>query len=233
MDDLRGLGCKFALIAGVMAMSLSVMAAQPPRLVLQITVDALRGDLPLRHLSKMGKGGFRYLIDHGVFYTSAHYQHGNTETIVGHSSLATGTIPAIHGMVGNLWFDRHAGHLVYNVEDSRYHLLDKDADVDKASEIDPTQRAATVDGRSPRAILSSTFSDELAAAYGNQSRVFAVSVKDRGAIPLAGKMGRHSGSPRPPVNSLPATTITMPTRNGCSTGTCASLRQTMAARRGS
>lgn len=42
----------------------------------------------------------------------------------------------------------------------------------------------------PRAILSSTFSDELSAAYGNDSKVFAVSVKDRGAIPLAGQMGK-------------------------------------------
>ena len=93
-------------------------------------------------------------------------------------------------MVGNLWLDRHAGHLVYTVEDSRYHLFDKDANVDKASDIDPTQRATTVDGRSHRVILSSTYSVELAAAYGNQSRVFAVSIKDRGAIPVAGQMGK-------------------------------------------
>lgn len=115
MDRLRHVCCKSTLFAGIMALSLSALGEQPSRLVLQITVDALRGDLPQRHLSKMGKGGFRYLIDHGVSYTNAHYEHGNTETVVGHSSLATGTIPAIHGMVGNLWFDRHAGHLVYNV----------------------------------------------------------------------------------------------------------------------
>ena len=30
-----------------------------PRLVLQITVDQLRGDLPRRYLTKMGPGGFR------------------------------------------------------------------------------------------------------------------------------------------------------------------------------
>jgi len=87
--------------------------SQPPRLVLQITVDALRGDLPGRYAHLFGDDGFRYLMDEGVHYTNARYQHANTETIVGHVSLATGTVPAAHGMVGNVWFDREQGRLVY------------------------------------------------------------------------------------------------------------------------
>ncbi len=164
--------------------------AEPPRLILQITVDALRGDLPQRDLHNMGKGGFRYLFDKGLHYSNAQYEHGNTETIVGHTSLATGTTPALHGMVGNIWFDKDEKRLIYNVEDSRYHLLGANADVDKSSEIDPTQRVALADGRSPRALLTSTFSDELAYAYNGKAKIFAVSVKDRGAIPLAGQTGK-------------------------------------------
>jgi hypothetical protein len=167
-----------------------VSAAEPPRLILQITVDALRGDLPQLYLHNFGKGGFRYLFEKGVHYSNAQYEHGNTETIVGHASLATGTTPALHGMVGNVWFDKDAGRLVYNVEDGRYHLLDSNAGVDKDREIDPTQRVALADGRSPRALLTSTFSDELANAYNGAAKIFAVSVKDRGAIPLAGQSGK-------------------------------------------
>lgn len=125
------------------------VANAAPRLVLQITVDALRGDLVQRNEHNMGKDGFRYLLRHGVSYSNANYQHSNTETVVGHSSLATGTTPALHGMVGNVWFDKEAGRLVYNVEDDRYHLLSSNADVNKSSEIDPTQRVALADGRSP------------------------------------------------------------------------------------
>ena len=33
-----------------------------PKLILQITVDQLRGDLPGRYLDSMGEGGFRYLL---------------------------------------------------------------------------------------------------------------------------------------------------------------------------
>ena len=36
-----------------------------PRLVLQITVDQLRGDLPGRYYERFGEGGFRYLMEHG------------------------------------------------------------------------------------------------------------------------------------------------------------------------
>ena len=130
-----------------------------PKLVLQITVDQLRGDFIPRYESRLGEGGFRYLLNHGVYYSNAHYQHANTETIVGHASLATGTVPAAHGMVGNVWFDQELGRQVYNIEDPDYHLLSADADVDQSTEIDPTQKAATLDGRSPNAILSSTFGD--------------------------------------------------------------------------
>jgi len=161
-----------------------------PRLILQITVDALRGDLPRRYAHVLGEGGFRYLWNHGVQYSNAHYGHANTETIVGHVSLATGTVPAAHGMVGNVWFDRAQGRLTYNIEDARYRLLTAGADVDKKTEIDPTQKAARADGRSPAAILSSTFSDELAVHFNGRSKIFAVSVKDRGAVSMAGHAGK-------------------------------------------
>jgi predicted AlkP superfamily pyrophosphatase or phosphodiesterase len=180
---------KSLLLLFILALSSGHVSAET-RLVVQITVDQLRGDLPWRHMDQFGKGGFRYLADKGVWYTNAAYQHANTETIVGHTSLATGTIPAIHGMVGNIWFDRDSSELVYNIEDPRYALLSADAGVDKSREIDPTQRVASTDGRSPRGILSSTFADELANRYGGGSKIFAVSIKDRGSVPLAGRSGK-------------------------------------------
>jgi len=185
------------LSAGLVAVALVVapgwsVAGSPekPRLVLQITVDALRGDLPGRYAHLYGDGGFRYLMGQGVHYTNAHYRHANTETIVGHVSLATGTVPAAHGMVGNVWFDREDGRMVYNNEDPDHHLLTAGADVDRTTEIDPTQKAAMVDGRSPATILTSTFSDELAVHFNGASKIFAVSVKDRGAVSLAGHAGK-------------------------------------------
>ncbi len=166
------------------------VAEEPPKLILQITVDQLRGDLPGRLLDRMGKGGFRYLYDKGVVYTDAHHAHANTETIVGHTTLATGAHPAAHGMVGNVWFDHGEGRLVYNIEDARYKLLSADADVNKDAEIDPTQKTAKVSGRSPANIMVSTLSDELAIHTAGKAKIFGVSVKDRGAVSMAGHAGK-------------------------------------------
>jgi len=161
-----------------------------PKLILQITVDQLRGDLPGRYLERMGDGGFRYLMQHGVWYANAHHAHANTETVVGHTTLATGAHPAAHGMVANVWLDRKTGKLAYNVEDKRYRILTAGAGVDKTAEIGATQKLAAADGRSPAAILVSTFSDELAIHYAARSKIFGVSLKDRGAVPLAGHAGK-------------------------------------------
>lgn len=183
------------LAVGVFLGAVSLGAAagaelKPPKLVLQITVDQLRADLPRRYMHRMGKGGFRYFYDKGVVYENAQHNHANTETIVGHATLATGATPATHGMIGNVWFDRDDGRLVYNIEDADYPLLDESADVDKDTEIDPTQKTAATSGRSPQKIRVTTFSDELHQVTGGEAKVFGVSVKDRGAVSLAGHAGK-------------------------------------------
>ncbi len=184
------IGVVFCLIAVSHAQSSANSARQaPPRLILQITVDQLRGDLLWRYEGRFA-GGFRYLMDEGSVYLNAHHRHANTETIVGHTTLATGADPAAHGMVANVWLDQASGVLIYNVEDARYPILTEGAGVDQATEIDPTQRVSRSDGRSPAAIQVSTFSDELKLFYGGKSKIFGISVKDRSAIAMAGHTGK-------------------------------------------
>jgi len=174
----------------ILASSYTFAQTHKPKLVLQITVDQLRGNMPTAYLDKMGKGGFKYLLNEGVVYKDAHHNHANTETIVGHATLATGALPAVHGMIGNVWYDDKLQRLVYNVEDSKYPLLSANADVNQKTEIDPTQRTAKSSGRSPSNIQVSTFSDELMIASNGKAKVFGVSVKDRGAISMAGHTGK-------------------------------------------
>jgi predicted AlkP superfamily pyrophosphatase or phosphodiesterase len=75
--------------------------------------------------------------------------------IVGHVTLATGAQPSVHGMIGNIWFDRATGVTTFNIEDPNYTLLTEGADVDDSTEIDLTQKAASSDGRSPASDLRS------------------------------------------------------------------------------
>ncbi len=147
-----------------------------PKLVLQITIDQFRGDLPTRYLDRLGKGGFRYLLEQGTYYTNAHYRHANTETAVGHATLFTGADPSRHGLVANAWINRSTGESVYNTEDDRHHLIGKEP---KPHE-----------GVSPRNLLASTIGDELVVSNAGRSRVFSVSVKDRGAIIPGGHAGK-------------------------------------------
>ena len=147
-----------------------------PKLVLQITVDQFRGDLPMRFKDRLGQGGLRYLLEKGTHYKNAHYQHANTETAVGHATLATGADPSRHGIIANDWIDQETGEFVYNCEDDRHHII--------GSEPKPHK------GVSPRNLLATTIGDELVINNGGQSRVFSVSIKDRGAILPGGHVGK-------------------------------------------
>jgi predicted AlkP superfamily pyrophosphatase or phosphodiesterase len=187
---MRGVIVAAGLLAFAVAPAHPQTPDKPVRLVLQITVDQLRADLIDRYAAGFGESGFRRLLDDGALYVNAHHRHANTETIVGHTTLSTGTDPAVHGMVANVWLDRGSGELSYNVQDAEYPLLGEGGGVDQATEIDPTQRLATTQGRSPRAIQSTTIGDEIALSLGPDAKVFGVSIKDRGAIAMAGHAGK-------------------------------------------
>ena len=146
------------------------------KLVLQITVDQLRGDAMTRFGDRFVEGGFRTFLDGGVHFANAHYEHANTETAPGHATVATGANPSRHGIVANDWIDAGTGVFVYNTEDDRHQIL--------GQEKKPHQ------GVSPRNLQSTTIGDELVIASGRRSRVFSVSPKDRGAILPGGHTGK-------------------------------------------
>ncbi len=163
----------------VLVFTASVFAGtvnEKPKLVLQITIDQMRGDFPMRYKDRLGEGGFRYLMEKGTHYINAHFQHADTETPIGHAALFTGTYPAYNGIVAGNWFDMDEGRVIYNCEDDRYPQIGKE----------PAQGK----GRAPTRLLSSTIGDELVISNNSQSRVFSVSIKDRGAILPGGHTGK-------------------------------------------
>lgn len=154
----------------------TITATTTPKLIVQIVIDQLRGDLIQKHHRQFGSEGFNYLLAHGLNYQNAHHPHANTVTCVGHATIATGASPALHGIINNDWYDRTTGRSIYCVEDLQANIL-------------PTLRTRKkLDGRSPRNIAASTTSDELVLAKAG--RAFAVSLKDRAAVTLAGHAGK-------------------------------------------
>ncbi|MDV7145682.1 alkaline phosphatase family protein [Tropicimonas sp. TH_r6] len=170
------------------------LAAQPDigniRLIVQLTVDGMRGDLLTRYRPSFGPDGFNRLLDSGVWYTNAHHLHANTETIVGHATLATGAHPSEHGMVGNVWLNRATGKLGYNIEDPKSPILPVPGFGGDGEQLDPAQAIAQAGGRSPVNLLATTFADELVKSNNGRSKVFAVSGKDRSAVAMAGHVGK-------------------------------------------
>lgn len=142
-------------------------------LVVLIAIDMLKGETPFQHYNRL-TGGIRYLIDNGTSYTNAHYQHSTTFTAVGHAVLGTGAPAAEHGLAGNDWADRVTGERIYCV-----------ADPDSTPFVQTSIR-----GTSPKNLTATTFSDEIVLSSGGKSRTFGVSIKDRGAILPAGRLGK-------------------------------------------
>lgn len=139
-------------------LSLPVEATQPPRLVLVISVDQMRGDYLDRHQASKGLARLRR---EGAYYSDAHHTHVPTETGPGHAVILTGKLPGQSGIVGNEWWDRASRKMVYNMADS-------------------------VHGTGPENMLVYTLGDAL-KARDPRTKVVGVSLKDRGAIPMAGK----------------------------------------------
>jgi predicted AlkP superfamily pyrophosphatase or phosphodiesterase len=129
------------------------------RLGVVVVVDQMRPEYLER--SDLADGGFRRLRLEGAVFTQARHLHIPTETGPGHAALSTGRSPAVHGIVGNDWYDRSLGRDLYCVADSVY-------------------------GIGPENLHGPTLADALKAS-DPRARVFSVSGKDRAAVLLGGR----------------------------------------------
>lgn len=142
-----------------------------PKLVVGVVVDQMRWDFLYRYAEKYGSGGFNRLTREGYSCANTHINYSPSYTAAGHSCVYTGSVPAIHGIVGNTWYDLNEGKSVSNVGDSTKTTIG----------------AATNTGKvSPHRMLTSTITDELRLATNMQSKVIGVALKDRSSILPAG-----------------------------------------------
>ena len=151
--------------------------AEPPALVVMIVVDQFSANLFNQHRARF-TGGLRTLIDQGRVYPNGYHAHAATETCPGHATILTGVHPATAGIPANDWFDRQTGEESYCLASETATL----AHVPDGGE--PTDNGPV----SAERLAASTLGDWL-KAVSPDSRVFAVSGKDRGAITLAGHQG--------------------------------------------
>lgn len=164
------LGC-LSTPAHVYAQKKEPVPPAKPKLVIGIVIDQMRYDFLYRYAAKYGKGGFRRLMNEGFNSRNAQYPYVPTYTAPGHSSIFTGSIPAINGMVANDWYSRSLKREIYCTDDSTVHTV---GSTGKAGEM------------SPRNLLVTTITDQLRLSDNFRSRVIGISQKDRASILPAG-----------------------------------------------
>ncbi|OWK74408.1 alkaline phosphatase family protein [Flavobacteriaceae bacterium JJC] len=149
-------------------------SSQPerPKLVVGLVVDQMRWDFLYRYYEKYGSDGFKRLLNQGYSLNNVHINYIPTYTAVGHTTIYTGSVPAIHGIAGNDWFDKSTGKNVYCTTDET---------------VKPVGTAdAKVGSHSPKNLWATTVTDQLRLATNFQAKVVGVSLKDRASILPAG-----------------------------------------------
>lgn len=144
-----------------------------PKLVVGIVVDQMRWD----YVNKFkpffkSQSGFMHFINEGATCDNTLIPYVPTVTACGHTCAYTGSVPALHGIAGNMWYDNVKQKSVYCVEDASVQTVGS------------SNNAAGQ--MSPLNVWTTTIGDELKLATNFKSKVIGVSLKDRGAIIPAG-----------------------------------------------
>jgi predicted AlkP superfamily pyrophosphatase or phosphodiesterase len=147
-----------------------------PKLVVGIVIDQMRYDYLYRYYAKFGTtattgSGFRRLMDEGFNARNNHYHYAATYTGPGHAAIYTGSAPAINGIVGNDFYERNLGRLMYCAEDTT---------------VSTVGNTGTAGKMSPRNLQVTTIGDQLKLATDGRAKVIGIALKDRGAILPAG-----------------------------------------------
>lgn len=151
--------------------SKSASPVDRPKLVVGLVVDQMRWDYLYRYYDRYSEQGFRRLLKEGFSCENTMIPYTPTITACGHACVYTGSIPAIHGVIGNAWYSRTTRKSVYCTEDSAAYAV---GGSDAAGRM------------SPKNMLTTAITDELKLATNMRSKVVGIAIKDRGAILPAG-----------------------------------------------
>lgn len=147
--------------------------SKQPKLVVGIVVDQMRWDYLYRFADiYKPNGGFKRLMGEGFSCDNTFVPYLPTVTACGHTSIYTGSVPAINGITGNNWFDNNMQKVVYCTEDKSVQGIGSNAG--EAGQMSPAN------------VLVTTITDELRLSSNFRSKVLGISMKDRGAIIPAG-----------------------------------------------
>ena len=144
-------------------------STDPPKLVISIVVDQLRGDYLQFFSPLFGEKGFKRLMNEGLVYQKVDFGFPNVGQASSIATIYTGTYPYYHGIVADKNLDIETHREVSAIHDDTY------------------LGNYTVNRFSPLALMSSTLVDELKIASRGNSEVFSIAPEAEAAILSAGK----------------------------------------------
>jgi predicted AlkP superfamily pyrophosphatase or phosphodiesterase len=144
---------------------------EKPRIIVGIVVSQMRYDYIQRFWDKLDENGIRLLVNRGTSCKNTSFNYLFSQQGVGHASIATGTTPSDHGIVGREWYLYLQDKIEQSTEDQQQKSVGGDVD----------------NGRySPKNLMCTTFSDELRLSNNFRSKVFSVSTEPAPGIFSAG-----------------------------------------------
>ncbi len=149
------------------AYSQGAIIKKQPKLVVGLVVDQMRWDFLFRYSQKYSDGGFNRLLKEGYSCSNTHINYSPSYTAPGHTCIYTGSVPSVHGITGNNWFDLDENKYVYCTEDTSENTVGSNSAAGRMS---------------PRRLLTTTIADELKLATNFNSKAIGIALKDRGAI---------------------------------------------------
>ena len=118
---------KKALAVSVLLVSSLLSAQDKPKLVVGIVVDQMKMEYLYRFSNDFSENGFKRLMNQGFTFHNMQYNFMPTYTAPGHASVYTGTTPAVHGIVGNEWFNKATGKEMYCTDDETVSTIGDDS----------------------------------------------------------------------------------------------------------
>lgn len=139
--------------------SIAVISGQnaPPKLVVGITIDQLRGDYLEFFKGSFGEKGFKRLLKEGLVYNHMKYEFPNVDKASSIATIYSGTEPFYHGIVGDKKISNEDFYEISSYADKKF------------------MGNYTSEKLSPLSLKVSTLTDELKIASSGISDVFAFS----------------------------------------------------------
>jgi hypothetical protein len=164
----------FLLQPPVHSQDLKVIPPEKPKIIVGIVVSQMRYDYIQRYWDKLDENGIKLLVNRGTSCKNAGFNYLNSEQGVGHASLATGTTPSDHGIVGMDWYLYLQDKIENSTEDQQQKAVGGDADNGHYG---------------PKNLMCTTFSDELRISNNFKSKTYSVSMDPAPGIFSVGQTG--------------------------------------------